>query len=599
VKSPILSCALLLAGSLAFGQSTANNTSACSANGVPTAGCNAPGNNNNLPYLSNSADTGAQTTTVDPLPVYTSTLSIKSYLYSGATTRVAILHVPYFCNTSDPCNGHNVNGMEETNAAQILAQAQWMKTVGGDVVIEDFYGCGASCGQPSGQAYNLAITTALANAISSNPSTTPTFAIMLDAGSVNTDGGSGTGQCAPASGDQSACLITAYEDQMDYVAKTWLYQSYYEVNANDGHPIVLYFPDKGSWPDTNFATVFAAVAAHATAGQSCGSGCTYTTTVDFLDENAGGFSESGIAGGYAWPQPNDYTVSDQFCYLGSPCSFNYVGNFYSTARANPSKIAMGLIGKGFDDHNASWGTNRVTAQQCGQLPGLYAAQAGAAGYSSSSQLQYLIVATWNDYEEGTEVETGIYNCITINQPAISGGTLSWSLDKSDATYASTSTINSFQIYTGTSSPTTLYASGISPTATSYAAPSLAPGESAWVYMVGQPLIQNQLSPGVAQSFANLMVNVAGSGSVTSVPSGISCPSACSASYVSGTVVTLTATPSAGFTFTGWSGDCSGGSCVLTMTAGFIVTATFTGSGSSVGNLLQGPMTLNPPWAIVP
>ena len=69
----------------------------------------------------------------------------------------------------------------------------------------------------------------------------------------------------------------------------------------------------------------------------------------------------------------------------------------------------------------------------------------------------------------------------------------------------------------------------------------------------------------------------GSGSITSNPSGINCPTTtCSASFTSGTTVTLTATPAAGSTFAGWSGAaCPGtGACSLSMTANQLVTATF-------------------------
>ena len=49
----------------------------------------------------------------------------------------------------------------------------------------------------------------------------------------------------------------------------------------------------------------------------------------------------------------------------------------------------------------------------------------------------------------------------------------------------------------------------------------------------------------------------GVGTVTSNPSGISCPGTCSAGFAPGTTVALTATPRCGSIFAGWSGDCSG------------------------------------------
>ena len=71
----------------------------------------------------------------------------------------------------------------------------------------------------------------------------------------------------------------------------------------------------------------------------------------------------------------------------------------------------------------------------------------------------------------------------------------------------------------------------------------------------------------------LTVSVTGPGSVTG--QGISCPGDCTEPYAHGTSVGLTAAPSSGATFKGWSGACSGeGGCAIAMTTGRSVTASF-------------------------
>jgi len=68
----------------------------------------------------------------------------------------------------------------------------------------------------------------------------------------------------------------------------------------------------------------------------------------------------------------------------------------------------------------------------------------------------------------------------------------------------------------------------------------------------------------------------GSGTVTSSPAGIDCTLSCTASFVAGTVVDLTALPSSGATFSGWSTNCPGiGACNVTMISDEFVTASFT------------------------
>jgi len=83
----------------------------------------------------------------------------------------------------------------------------------------------------------------------------------------------------------------------------------------------------------------------------------------------------------------------------------------------------------------------------------------------------------------------------------------------------------------------------------------------------------------------------GSGSVTSTPVGIKCPSAtCTTDWPAGTQVTLNPTAAAGSSFAGWSGDCSGtGACTVTMDSAKNVTGAFSviSSGSEYVDTVTG------------
>ena len=95
----------------------------------------------------------------------------------------------------------------------------------------------------------------------------------------------------------------------------------------------------------------------------------------------------------------------------------------------------------------------------------------------------------------------------------------------------------------------------------------------------------------------------GGGAVTSAPAGVNCPTTCAATFVSGSQVTLTASPAVDSLFTGWTGcdSVSGATCTVTMANArsvnaifmlkrFTLTAARTGTGN--GTVTSSPAGIN-------
>lgn len=125
-----------------------------------------------------------------------------------------------------------------------------------------------------------------------------------------------------------------------------------------------------------------------------------------IHEFAPGPSEKAFDGFYAWINPGKQGWSAD----GSNWGEEYLRNFYHSMQTKYSdKIPVGAAWAGFDDRKASWGQGRFMAQRCGatfadtmKLPREY--------YPADNPLPFLLVATWNDYEEGSAIERGLEKC---------------------------------------------------------------------------------------------------------------------------------------------------------------------------------------------
>ncbi|HYD16619.1 MAG TPA: endo-1,3-alpha-glucanase family glycosylhydrolase, partial [Candidatus Nanoarchaeia archaeon] len=111
-------------------------------------------------------------------------------------------------------------------------------------------------------------------------------------------------------------------------------------------------------------------------------------------------------GYYAWVQPG----KRGWQHDGSNWGGEYLENFYQRMRTKyPNKIAVGAAWPGFDDTPASWSKNRKMDARCGKTFE-ESLRLFRRYYDDNQPLPFLLIVTWNDYEEGTAIERGLLKC---------------------------------------------------------------------------------------------------------------------------------------------------------------------------------------------
>ena len=401
---------------------------------VATAGCGSNSGSTSTTLISQTAN---NTSAADSFPTQingnlgannVSKANIHSLLYSGNDTKILAQFLVWFGQSNHMNVGYN-----SADPAQVKRQVEDMISRGIDGVIIDWYG-------PNNiidQATQLVMKEA-------EKHSGFTFTIMIDRGAMGSD----CPGCRPQ--DHLTQLLK-------YVETTYFSSPAY-LTLN-GQPVVTNFNiDSGNSLDWDAANAALAKPPR------------------FLFQDNGGFTHAMSDGSYSWVMPwaTDYGLG-------------YLASFYQTGLSFASKETMGATYKGFNDALASWGSNRHMGQQCGQTWLQTFSQANQL-YSAGSQLPYLQVVTWNDYEEGTEIESGIDSCFSLNA-SVSGTTLQWS------TSGDESTVDHYNIYSSIdgrnlSEITELKPGTHSVDLCSYSMPA---GDSrVYVQAVGKPSLANRM-----------------------------------------------------------------------------------------------------------
>ncbi len=158
----------------------------------------------------------------------------------------------------------------------------------------------------------------------------------------------------------------------------------------NGRPVIFIFP---TGEHTNWDKVRAAVNK-------------WETPPILIDENLPGKYAGAFDGYYAWVNPGPQGWKSD----GSNWGAGYLSNFYETMRAKyADKIIVGGAWSQFNDSKASWSLNRHMDARCGQTF-QDTSNDWKNYFTGENVIPFMLIATWNDYEEGTAIERGIPTC---------------------------------------------------------------------------------------------------------------------------------------------------------------------------------------------
>lgn len=372
----------------------------------------------------------------------------RSLLYAGSTAKIYAHFMPWF-----GFGGHTNVGYTSNDATQVEKQVTDMVSRGVDGAIVDWYGPGTFTHTFS---YYDQATQELMHDAESNGNFS--FAIMDDAGSLKA--------CAGIAGcDVTQTLI----NDLTYAYNTYENSTAYLRYNN--RPVVYFFGQEAYTLD--WTRIRASVPGNPM----------------FIFRNSGGFTYAQSNGAFSWVAPETVTAAD-------PLALLYLDYFDKTALSLTS-YSIESAYKGFNDSLASWGTHRLIQQQCGQTWLTSMAESGKF-FSVAKQMLGIQLVTWNDYEEGTEIESGIDNCVTVSASA-SGTVVNWSIT------GQANTVDHYTVYLSQDGEKLMWLTDL-PTSTSSLDLTQFQLNSGnyivYVQAVGKPSLTNKMSAGVSLTVPN-------------------------------------------------------------------------------------------------
>ncbi|VWB99187.1 hypothetical protein BLA14095_04661 [Burkholderia lata] len=368
-----------------------------------------------------------------------SKIDVHTLLYPGSTTQVLAHYLPWW--GPDP-RGVNV-GYRSDDPHQAFRTFADMRSRGIDGVIVDWYG--------EGHFVDTAWRASLPE-LAKFPGMT--FSIMIDSGSFKFN---------PCRGcDLTATIL----NNLAYISREYFTSDQYL--RHDGHPVVSEFGmdavGKADW-----ARIHAAY-----------------PDIYWIHTLAQGFDLPYGKGAYVWAQPSSWVTPQA---AGTRHDLLYRERFYNIARNQPpGTITVGGAWSGFDDSKASWGAAapRFLAPSCGKT-WLDTFKSINERYSTRQQLPFVQLITWNDYEEGSALETGIASCTAIDAQPV-GASVTVRITHQE-------TVDHLELYEQLGTASFRLAGRYPADATSIPLPDSRTG-TYFIKAVGKPFIENVVSAAI-------------------------------------------------------------------------------------------------------
>jgi hypothetical protein len=302
-----------------------------------------------------------------------SKVPIRSLLGAGSGVRIYAHLMPWFGS-----RGHIDVGYDSAKSDQVRRQVEEMLSRGIDGAI--VYWTGASGSGNSGHTNEVAIK--LMKEAERHAGFE--FAIQEDKQALE--------ECAKRHCDLTAALA----GDLQYAARTFFASPAY-MSLN-GRPVLFFFGLEAYKNSIDWDRVRRSVPGNPL----------------FVFRNSVGFDYPESDGAFAWNAIDKMDAND--------IGLKYLDHFYRVAGQHGGAIAVGSVYAGFDDRLASWGKGKIINGNCGDtwLKTFSVAREYQGRYTA---LQLL---TWNDYEEGSQIEPGIDNCVSVEASA-SDGYLRWTI----------------------------------------------------------------------------------------------------------------------------------------------------------------------------